>query len=122
MPGSAISTTLLVTPSSYGLPSSRVLSPQDGAPVAAACQNVLDTHGLKDVEAPEGVDPLQPGNEETGWVWSWHLLQLMTAEQELSAEQDERLVAEALRTGETSTRVTSGETVRLKDQGLGVER
>ena len=70
------------------------LSGQDGAHAAATCQNVLDTHGPKDVEValmestssgrPTGVMRRPAG---CGGVGLWRLLQQMTAEQELSAEE-----------------------------------
>ena len=49
-----MSTTLLVPPSSWIAVEPVTLSGQDGAPIAATCQNVLDTNGLKDDEEQEG--------------------------------------------------------------------
>ena len=46
-------TTPLVPPSSWIAVEPGTLSGQDGAPVAATFQNVLDTHGLKDVEGSQ---------------------------------------------------------------------
>ena len=79
-----MSTTLLVSPSSWIAVEPGTLSGQDGAHVAATCQNVLDTNGLKDVEVALMESTLfrQASwcHDETGWVWGCRSLASITTD------------------------------------------